>query len=65
MAITKTTTDVEQLKINVLTQEMFEDAESNDQLNENEIYLISGADSFVAAQIVRWQDGNIFRFRKS
>lgn len=42
MAITKTTTNVPSLKINYLTQEMYEDALANDELNENELYMTPG-----------------------
>ena len=39
MSITKTTTSVDTLKINYLTQEMYEDALENNEINANEIYL--------------------------
>ena len=39
MSITKTTTNVDTLKINYLTQEMYEDALENNEINANEIYL--------------------------
>ena len=42
MAITKTTTNVDTLKINYLTQEMYEDALENDEINDNELYLTPG-----------------------
>lgn len=40
MSIQKTTTELETLKINYLTQEMYEDALENDQINSNELYMI-------------------------
>ena len=39
MAIIKTTTNVDTLKINYLTQEMYENALENDEINNNELYL--------------------------
>lgn len=44
MSITKTTTTVDTLKINYLTQEMYEDALENDEINANEIYLTPSTD---------------------
>lgn len=45
MSIQKTTTELETLKINYLTQEMYEDALENDEINDNELYLTpSGGD---------------------
>lgn len=39
MSIQKTTTDLTTLKINYLTQAMFENALGNDEINDNELYL--------------------------
>ena len=39
MSIQKTTTELETLKINYLTQEMYEDALENDEINSNELYF--------------------------
>lgn len=43
MTINKTTTDLSTLKINYLTQEMYEDALENDEINENELYITPGS----------------------
>lgn len=43
MTIQKTTTDLSTLKINYLTQEMYEDALENDEINENELYITPGS----------------------
>lgn len=42
MTIQKTTTDLSTLKINYLTQEMYDDALENNQINANELYLTPG-----------------------
>lgn len=39
MSIVKTPTNLDTLKINYLTQEMYEEALANDEINENELYL--------------------------
>lgn len=39
MSIQKTTTNLETLKINYLTQEMYKDALENDEIEENELYF--------------------------
>lgn len=39
MSVTKTITNVDTLKINYLTQEMYEDALESDEINDNELYL--------------------------
>ena len=39
MSIQKTTTELETLKINYLTQEMYEDALENGEINEGELYF--------------------------
>lgn len=39
MSISKTTTDIDTLKINYLTEEMYEEALANDEINEDELYL--------------------------
>lgn len=39
MSIQKTTTELETLKINYLTQEMYEDALQNGEINEGELYF--------------------------
>lgn len=39
MAVTKTTTDLTTLKINYLTEEMYENALENNQINANELYF--------------------------
>ena len=44
MTISKTTTDLSTLKINYLTQEMYEDALENDEINENELYVTPGGE---------------------
>ena len=47
MSITKTTTNVDTLKINYLTQAMYDDALANNQINENELYFTPNTeDSF-------------------
>lgn len=43
MTINKTTTDLSTLKINYLTQEMYEDALENEEINENELYITPGS----------------------
>lgn len=43
MTINKTTTDLSTLKINYLTQEMYEDALENQEINENELYITPGS----------------------
>lgn len=45
MTINKTTTDLSTLKINYLTQEMYNEALENDEINENELYLTPGSGS--------------------
>lgn len=56
MAITKTTTDLQTLKINYLTQEMYEDALESGDISANELYMTPDMDEpiTVAARIVRW-----------
>ena len=44
MTISKTTTDLSTLKINYLTQEMYEDALENNEINENELYVTPGGE---------------------
>ena len=44
MAITKTATDLTTLKINYLTEEMYEDALENNQINANELYFTTNTD---------------------
>ena len=44
MSINKTTTDLSTLKINYLTQEMYENALENDEINENELYVTPGGE---------------------
>lgn len=44
MSINKTTTDLSTLKINYLTQEMYEDALENNEINENELYVTPGGE---------------------
>ena len=39
MSITKTTTDLSELKINYLTQAMYDDALENDEINDDELYF--------------------------
>ena len=39
MSIVKTETDLSELKINYLTQAMYDDALENDEINENELYF--------------------------
>lgn len=51
MSITKDTVNVPTLKINYLTQAMYDDALENDQINDNEIYLTPNNTSM---QIVDW-----------
>ena len=53
MAINKTTTDLSTLKINYLTQQMYEDALENDEINENELYITPGSVS-----IANWVNGS-------
>ena len=43
MTINKTITDLSTLKINYLTQEMYEDALENEEINENELYITPGS----------------------
>lgn len=43
---TKTTTNLDSLKINYLTQEMYDDALSNNEINENELYFTTNADGY-------------------
>ena len=43
MSIQKTTTDLTTLKINYLTQQMYENALANDEINENELYFTPGS----------------------
>ena len=40
MSVIKTTTNLETLKINYLTQEMYDEAVENDEINENELYFV-------------------------
>ena len=40
MSINKTTTDIDIFKINYLTQEMYDAALANNQINENELYMV-------------------------
>lgn len=48
MSITKTSTNINELKINYLTQSMYDDALANDQINDNELYMTPFSyDSFV------------------
>ena len=47
MSIQKTTTELETLKINYLTQEMYEDALENDEINSNELYISSDTPNYV------------------
>lgn len=47
MSIQKTTTELETLKINYLTQEMYEDALENDEIEENELYMSSYTPNYV------------------
>lgn len=42
MTISKTTTNLSTLKINYLTEEQYQDALENQQINENEIYMTPG-----------------------
>ena len=53
MSIVKTPTNVDTLKINYLTQEMYEEALENDEINENELYLTPKTEE-VSVQIIRW-----------
>lgn len=43
---TKTTTNLDSLKINYLTQEMYDDALSNNEINENELYFTTNVDGY-------------------
>lgn len=52
MSIQKTTTELETLKINYLTQEMYEDALENDEININELYVVP--DVTTVAQFIEW-----------
>lgn len=51
MTIQKTTTDLSTLKINYLTQQMYEDALENDEINENELYITPGGGSIESTDI--------------
>lgn len=51
MTIQKTTTDLSTLKINYLTQQMYEDALENDEINENELYITPGSGSIESTDI--------------
>ena len=46
MSIVKTETDLSELKINYLTQAMYDDALENDEINENELYFTPADSSF-------------------
>lgn len=48
MTISKTTTNLSTLKINYLTEEQYQDALENQQINENEIYMTPGEGSIDA-----------------
>ena len=39
MSIVKTTTDIDSLTINYLTQDMYDDALENNEINERELYI--------------------------
>lgn len=45
MSIEKTVTNLETLKINYLTEAMYEDALENDQINDNELYMTPSSSS--------------------
>lgn len=47
MSIQKTTTELETLKINYLTQAMYEDALENDEIEENELYMSSYTPNYI------------------
>lgn len=47
MSISKTTTDITTLKINYLTQEMYDAALANNQINENELYVTPNESEFI------------------
>lgn len=46
MSISKSTTDITTLKINYLTQEMYDAALANNQINENELYVTPNEPEF-------------------
>lgn len=60
MSITKTTTNVDTLKINYLTQEMYENALENDEINDNELYLTQSETSGILIVHLVYDNGDIF-----
>lgn len=60
MSVQKTTTNLETLKINYLTQQMYEDALENNEINENELYFTPDEDTTsLSIQRVDWTDDPI------